>query len=168
MTAAIFRADPEETIPRRLVKYLLWANVKTPNRAIDPRLIAQSVLFLARKPTKDSKDVKRLLKNVAKAREIMRTEHKLDILNIQGSGLRCSVDSGDVLVHSYEADAKRQVRHIKRMDQTRSLINPSELKDPALRSRFNSLSAATRVLTSGEVLARLALPPVPAPANGKK
>lgn len=168
MTAAIFRADPEETIPRRLVKYLLWANVKTPNRPMDPRLVAQSVLFLSRKPTRDSKDVKRLLKSVGKAREIMRTEHKLDIMNIPGVGLRCSVDSADVVTHSYEADAKRTARQIRRMDQTRSLINPSELKDPALRSRFNSLSAATRILTSGEVLARLALPPAPPAPHGKK
>lgn len=159
MTASVFKPDQSQSTPVRLVNFLLWAAEKSPGRPIALPVIAKSVLMLPRTPNIDGQDVRKIRNAVKRAREIIEHEHRRGIISIPGAGLRATTGSEDLAETQLEDKARRQYLATLSLERTRAMINMREIRDTRIRARVTSITAACRVLTSAQVVEKLALPP---------
>jgi hypothetical protein len=129
-----------------------------PKRAISLQVVAKTVFMVPRTPSLDGKEVARLRSSISGARKILLNEFRRGLFNIQGAGLRATVDSEDLATTQFEIAARRAVNSIETLDQNRAALKLSEISNPEVRARVQRVSAACRTLTSGEVLEKLRLP----------
>jgi hypothetical protein len=170
-TTRDFVVDPADSNAKRLAKYVLWAHKMYPGRPMPLPLVAQAVLMLTRKPSADGQDVKKIKNALPGAQEIVGTQTGMGIRNIAGVGLRATMDDAEHAKTLYERDARGVVNAAKRLDKRRGWIKTSNISDPALRARVNSIASACRLLTSADIIGKLSLTAPKkddASSNGKK
>ena len=158
----------EDSIPRRLACYLFSESLKRPRRIIDLPTIAQAVLMRNRKPSDDSSFVEQVKNAVGGAKRIIQKEFGVTITGVKGRGLRATVDDEDIAGTTYEQKARIVENGIRGLDEVRGLIKANNIADPAKRARVNAISSACRLLTSADIIAKLAAPPkIDDGSNGK-
>jgi len=153
-----FVVDLNKTIPHRAAQALDWAAKNLPGRPVSYQLLTKIVLALPRLPKEESKEVIALASRTSRIRDVLMDEHKRGLVSHPGHGIRATMDTEDLARTQYEKNAKRVVSSVTSLDRTRSLINPAEIHDQALRSRVNSIGKAARILVSNDVLDKLRLP----------
>jgi hypothetical protein len=153
-----YKVNMNETMPQRLVSFLLWAAKHMPERFTALNVIARILLQLKDTPKIDSHYVMIVKRVQPNAKRILKRSHHATIETKRGVGIRATIDDEDLAKVEFERDARGMARAIERMDETREAIRLSEIRTPALRDRVIRLGNVTKILTSSEVLDKLRLP----------
>lgn len=153
-----YKVDPDDSVPRRLSKFLFWASEKMPGRAIPMPLVAKVVLILPKVPVKNSKDVQKITGRLGAARDLLGEEHERGLISVPGMGIRATTGSEDTAKTQYEKNAKRVVSAVTSLDRTRSIIKTNEIQDARVRARVGEIGKAAKVLVSPDILDKLRLP----------
>lgn len=151
-----YKVLTDESIPRRLAKYLSWCREEAPGRTLPFGMIAKVILQLPRSGT--DKDIAKIKQAIINTRHIMESEMGIGLLSFRGIGIRASTDSQDLAMHQYERQARRLGSAAVALDKTRAIINPSEIRDEVVRKRVTEITKVVKVIGADDIIKKL-LPP---------
>jgi hypothetical protein len=153
-----FKVDLNQSLVRRAAQVLNWAAKSLPGRPVSYQLLTKIVLALPRTPKEESADVISIMRKTSKIRDVLMNDYQRGLVSHPGHGIRATMDTEDLARTQYEKNARRVVSAVTSLDKTRSIINPSDIHDQALRSRVNNIGKAAKILVSNDVLDKLRLP----------
>ena len=162
LMAVIARYKPLEQAKSRTEKtahFLDFAAQEAPHLPIALNLIVQAIDHLSRTPAQDSELVKLMAKSMQGVRRKLMLDYNRGLSTVKGMGVRATVDGDDVANTQLRSGVGRLVGAKKSVERTRQLIDPSTMKNPALKTWVQG--GVTRMLSEMNAENRLAklLPP---------
>lgn len=155
-----YKIDADMAPSLRAADCLNWAADHMPGRPVSIQVLVKIAYVLPRVPKEDSKEVEVFRKNrMGQVRKHLMTDYQRDLVPVRGFGVRATTGSEDVAGTTFQTRTKRVTIAIEKLEETRQLINPAEIKNRDLKAMVQRVSDVQRLLNSAEVLKKLELPP---------
>lgn len=141
---------------QRAADFLFWAASNFPGRPIPMTVIVKVAMNMDRIPQENSKRIEMFRKGLwARAKKILFEQYSRAVIYHPGLGFRATTGSEDTARTDQESKARRVRGAIDSLGKSRSIIKRGELKDSALKKRFDQLGSVHKQLTGGDIYDRL-------------
>lgn len=153
-----YKADATLSTPHRIAAFLDWAAQVAPGRPIGYPMITKIVEFCNRTPTEKDHRTVRIKTAVRRASKYLRENYKRGIVAHPGFGVRATTGDEDFARTRFQTDKRRFVSAAKSLDNSRSMIKVSNIKDVDLRNSVSAVNSTFKLLVQHDILAKLQLP----------
>lgn len=151
-----FQPDLADGIGLRIAKTLNHAVEQKYYGHVSASLLAKIVLFRPKVPLENSDDAQRIRNNLYNAGEKSRTLYMRDIkVDRVTRGIRATSDEDDLIETTIETSARRVFSAQQGLDRRLGMVDPSNIRRGANKSRFSALSEANKRMKDGKILKAL-------------
>jgi hypothetical protein len=149
--------DMDKGIVARAANLLDFAARKKPELAV-PWVVVTKCVLGGRMPNADSKIVIDMMRRSSSIRQVLMRDYGRGLENVPAVGVRATIDSDDLANTQLRRQAKQHEASRQRILQTRSLINPKEMKNRELK-QWVEQGIGGLLSAHNDRLAKLLLPP---------
>lgn len=156
---------PDHTLSEvdRAAQFLDWAAQHMPMRFVPYAWIAKHAIIRPRVPGPDSPEVVMIRKKIgAIKRSLWERYGRRTVPAPRGQelGIRATTDDDDIAGTDFLSNKRRIYNGIKRLEDTRSKMDPSRMRDHGLKAMVIGMDSVMRKLTQPDLMSRLKeLPP---------
>ncbi|HYX20441.1 MAG TPA: hypothetical protein VFA98_06305 [Thermoanaerobaculia bacterium] len=158
-----WKPDMTRGIVARAADLLNFVKGKKPGAPVAWTHVTKCVLG-GRIPHADSKAVKDMMGRSSGIRAILMRDYGCGLENIQGLGVRATVDDDDLANTQLRRQVKQHEASRQRVLATRALINPSAMKNKELKGWVNN-GVGALLSAHNDRIAKLLLPPGDEPTD---
>jgi len=142
----------------RAAQFLDWAAQHMPMRFVPYTWIAKHAIIRPRVPGPDSPEVVMIRKKIgAIKRSLWDRYGRRSVAAPRGQelGIRATVDDDDVAGTDFLQNKRRIHNGIRRLEDTRSKIDPGRMRDQGLKAMVTGMDAVMKKLTQPDLMTRL-------------
>jgi len=155
-----YNLDPKMTPAHRAADCLNWAAEHMPGRPVSMQMLVKIAFVMPRLPRDESPELELFRRNkMSQVRRHLVEKYQRDLVAVRGFGVRATTGSEDVAGTTFQVRTKRVTVAIEKLQETRQLIDPAEIKNRELKAMVQRVSEVQKMLNSSEVLKKLELPP---------
>lgn len=158
-----FIPDQSLTEVDRAAQFLDWAAQNMPMRFVPYTWITKHAIIRPRVPGPDDPMVASIRKKIGAIKRSLWDRYgrrSVPAPRGQELGIRATVDDDDIAGTDFLANKRRVHNGIRRLQDTRSKIDPARMRDHGLKSMVQNMDPVLKKLTSGDLMNRLKeLPP---------
>lgn len=160
VTFSNFTPDHSLNEVDRAAQFLDWAALNMPMRFVPYTWVAKHAIIRPRIPGPDSPEVVMIRKKIGAIKRSLWDRYNRRTVAAprnqdQEMGIRATVDDDDVAGTDFLQNKRRIHNGIRRLEDTRSKIDPSRMRDHGLKAMVTSMDTVMKKLTQSDLMTRL-------------